>query len=72
MKYLSAEIDLTGKVFVLESEVLAVLGVSSFDGVHPERVQVAFHDLANDRIRELIATDDPIKLNEIEIAECQL
>lgn len=76
MKYYSAWVTITGKVFVPEFEITDALHLKSddestaaekLDAVAHERIEVAFHDLANDKIRELIRTDEPMKLYEIEI-----
>jgi hypothetical protein len=66
-KYLKAPITITGTVFVSEDEILDALGVESLSDVHPERIRVAFQDLANDKAHDMFPTDEPIKLQEIEI-----
>lgn len=67
--YSYAWASITGKVFVSDDELAENLGVSleGLPDVHPERIQVAFQDIANDKLNALFATDEPIKVSDIDI-----
>lgn len=72
----SAWITVSGKIYIPDFELADALGLTGDDDrtavekladVHPERIEVAFQDLANDKIRELFPSDGPVKVQEVEI-----
>ena len=74
--YRSAWATISGKVFVSDDEIAEALhlegdeertAVDKLADIDSSRIQIAFQDLANDKLHEKFLTDDPMKMNEVEI-----
>ena len=76
MKYHSAFVEITGKVFVSVPDLLERLELShptavrdkdsddQMDAYTEDDKREAFQELANEKIRALFPTDEPMKMNE--------
>jgi hypothetical protein len=77
MSYRSAWTTITGKVFVSDDDILELLRSThgdrpevddlGIDAYTYEEAKIAFEVLADQKIKDLFPTDDPVKFNEAEI-----